>query len=399
MIDLKSVLKSKKSTHIRGKSTIDFFVDRLFHHFTSKLIIIFVLILSIKRLFVAPINCWVPKELSRYERFINRYCWIKGTSYVNQIYEDSSTLSLKSSHVKMLQYYQWVSLFLLFQALLFYMPHVVWSFVSERILEYDLANMASAMKKLGNFKADRENILKYLKANLVLNRVSYNSSKIRSLKALVDKGVYFEEDTKRRSNYWLTLVYISLKLSYVLVVVFQLLIMNYFLNSDESLFLPSYGTTLVNKMLIGEADCANQTDSVVFPKLAICEVLIREKDSTTNGQHFHSFSCVMSLNLFNERIFGILWFWICLVLLPVCFIDLCVWLLRFLFFQAEWNLDFVKNRLLVANTVKNSRLVRIFARCYLNNDAVFVMRLLENNSGILETSDLLESLWIEFKSI
>jgi hypothetical protein len=259
--------------------------------------------------------------------------------------------------------------------------------------------MASAMKKLGNFKSDKESVLKYLKANLIHNRIEHNSAQLRNMKAFIEKHVYFEEGQKSRGNHWLTLFYISIKLVYFLVAIFQLLLMNFFLNSDESLFLPSYGSTLINRVRNGEADFSNQTDSVVFPKLSVCEIKIREKDSVFNGQHFHSFSCVMSLNLFNERIFGIIWFWICLILLPTCFVDLTIWILRFGLFGTKWNHDFVYKRLMTTNTVKNKRLATIFSRYYLKSDAIFVMRLLENNSGILETSDLLGSLWVEFKSI
>lgn len=56
----------------------DFFIDRLSHRHSTKILIVFVILATFKRFFTSPINCWVPAELKRYEKYINKYCWIKG---------------------------------------------------------------------------------------------------------------------------------------------------------------------------------------------------------------------------------------------------------------------------------------------------------------------------------
>ena len=65
----------------------DFFSDRLSHRHTTKILVVFLVLATFKRFFAQPISCWVPAELRRYEKFINRYCWQEGTYYVDQIYE------------------------------------------------------------------------------------------------------------------------------------------------------------------------------------------------------------------------------------------------------------------------------------------------------------------------
>lgn len=42
---------------------------------------------------------------------MNRYCWLKGTYYVNQNY-DLNTLSIEAREETLLYYYQWVTYFI-----------------------------------------------------------------------------------------------------------------------------------------------------------------------------------------------------------------------------------------------------------------------------------------------
>jgi hypothetical protein len=402
--------KKRSRTIIAHTSKIhtDFFTDRLCHSVTTKLILFFVLVLSAKRLYTSPINCWVPKELNRYEKFINRFCWIKGTSYARQSYdEDERVFIVESSDRPLLYYYQWVILFLLAQAALFYVPRALWTLLSLHVLNFDLTNMCTAMTKLNrpnsNISSDdlRNNVFKYMKANLILNNRTADKTRgiIEQLRIDVGNGSVFTTSIVGLRKCKLLLAYIFVKLVYLQVACAQLLLMNYFLNSNDHLLIPSYGHDLIRRIVSGEADFANRTDSVVFPKLSVCDLMIREKDSVS---HHYSFNCVLSLNLFNERVFGILWFWIGLVLIPVCLIDFVVLVFQLVFFQAKMNRSFVKSRLLISNRDDNKdeaevALVRVFANFYLSSDHVFVLRLLEVNSGVIEVSEFLQSLWTEFR--
>lgn len=106
--------KSLRFASQRHLSDNDFFSDRLSHRHTTKIVVVFILLATLKRLFSSPINCWVPAELKRYEKYINRYCWIKGTYYVDQHY-DLNAFTVEARSESLLQYYQWVAFFSYFR--------------------------------------------------------------------------------------------------------------------------------------------------------------------------------------------------------------------------------------------------------------------------------------------
>jgi hypothetical protein len=49
-------------------------------------------------------------------------------------------------------------------------------------------------------------------------------------------------------------------------------------------------------------------DSVYFPKVVMCDFLIREFGHP-NFSHKYSIQCVLPINLYNQQIFTFLWFW------------------------------------------------------------------------------------------
>ena len=141
------IIKALRSIRVNRRQVRDndFFSDRLCHRHTNFILLIFIAITTLKRLFSSPINCWVPAELKRYEKYMNRYCWVKGTYYIND-FNSLDELSFDERHETLLRYYQWVQIIILFQAFLFYLPRILWTFISNKILNYDLFEMVDAGK-------------------------------------------------------------------------------------------------------------------------------------------------------------------------------------------------------------------------------------------------------------
>lgn len=141
------VLKTLRNIKINRRQIRDndFFSDRLCHRHTNFLILIFIAITTLKRLLSAPINCWIPAELKRYDKFMNKYCWIKGTYYIKDI-RSLDEITYDERHETLLRYYQWVQIILLLQAFLFYFPRILWNVISNKVLNYDLFEMVDAGK-------------------------------------------------------------------------------------------------------------------------------------------------------------------------------------------------------------------------------------------------------------
>jgi hypothetical protein len=159
--------KSFQFAAFRKRRNNDFFVDRLSHRITTNLLFGLIVLATLRRFFSSPINCWVPAELSRYAEYMEKYCWLKGTYYVDQTY-DHHMLSITARSESILRYYQWVYLFLCIQAFLFYVPRLVWIFVTDKLFDFDLFNLVEASKKYEVYGTDKHKILKFLKAGNVV---------------------------------------------------------------------------------------------------------------------------------------------------------------------------------------------------------------------------------------
>ena len=77
-----------------------------------------------------PINCWAPAHFtSNYVDYTNKICWVSNTYYV-----PFEIMHIPESRqpVERINYYQWVPMILLVQALLFHLPHALWQSLNTR---------------------------------------------------------------------------------------------------------------------------------------------------------------------------------------------------------------------------------------------------------------------------
>ena len=116
--------------------------DKMSHRYTVALLVIFSLVVSTKQYVGDPINCWVPAHFTgNHEEYANSYCWIKNTYYLP--FDEYIPKEHETEKRDMLPYYQWVPLILLFQALLFYLPRLLWRTLNNRA-GIDVDNVVAA---------------------------------------------------------------------------------------------------------------------------------------------------------------------------------------------------------------------------------------------------------------
>ncbi len=292
---LKSARRFKFIISQKKSRDNDYFIDRISHRFTTNLLILLIILATFRRFFFSPINCWVPAELSRYAAYMERYCWLKGTYYVDQTY-DHNMLSIKAKTENILQYYQWVYLFLCIQAFLFYLPRLIWSYVTQTIYEHDLFNMIEAAQKYENYKCDKAKILKFLSAGLTNNFSSYMTRRQFKAADIVDKRIneldikvekendqllnnqkdesnsylevnqssYLQTARLKFSNSLVTLTYIAIKFLYLFTALIQISMMNAFLSTKSHEY---YGSQVFKSIISGNNELLNNTDSKIFPRL------------------------------------------------------------------------------------------------------------------------------------
>lgn len=333
---------------------------------------------------------------------------MRGTYYVEQNY-DLNILSIEARDETLLHYYQWVHLFLLAQAFIFYFPRAIWYYVSHKLLDFDLFNVVDAAIKHECFPNDQQKLVKYLSAHVN----HHNSAKQDAIKYIRFRAGIDDQDKethdkftslgdlmrvkcRKLSNSALTLSYVFVKLLYLLGAVFQIYLMNRFLSNKKHDF---YGFQILSTILRGQADLGDQSDSKIFPRVTICD--IKTKELSTD--HLYTVQCILTFNLFNERIYAFLWFWIVMIVIPFQAIELVRWIKRFFFLSARFHYKFVKDRLRVfaklnSKDAQERRLLKLFAEYYVGTDGVFVLRLMEHNSNALVVSDLINEMWTQFKS-
>lgn len=131
----------------------------------------------------------------------------------------------------------------------------------------------------------------------------------------------------------------------------------------------------------------------------VCDV----KTTELGTQHLYTVQCVLSFNLFNERIYAFLWFWIFMVIVPFTLIDLANWLKRTLFLGSYYRFKFMLDHVRAYGpsnqplTEKEKFMVKVFSEYYLGNNGVFVLRMIEHNSNSLVVDELVQHMWNKFK--
>ena len=108
----------------------DDFVDRLSRQQTVIILVCFGFLVSTKQFVGRPITCWCPAQFTDSHRdYADAICWVSNTYYLpinKQIPEEEFPKQ------QMISYYQWVPFIMMFQAILAFVPCLLWRFLSKR---------------------------------------------------------------------------------------------------------------------------------------------------------------------------------------------------------------------------------------------------------------------------
>ena len=117
--------------------------------------------------------------------------------------------------------------------------------------------------------------------------------------------------------------------------------------------------------------------------------------------HDYVVQCALSINLFNEKIFAVVWFFLAAVAVGTA-ISLVTWSARVMYWPAQ--IRFVRRRLrdfeapgIYASAISNNRHAKTtlakFVECYLRRDGLLIIRLMALNVGELAAAETLAGLW------
>lgn len=205
-----------------------------------------------------------------------------------------------------------------------------------------------------------------------------------SIKSLL-ASTCFRTCGRRHGNY-LTMFYLVSKVLFIANVIIQLFALNFFLGHQFSM----YGIHVAQSLLAGE----DWTASPRFPRVTMCDFNVRRLGNV----HRYTVQCVLPINLFNEKIYLFVWFWMIFVAAASCF-SLFKWTLRAMF--ARDGRLYVKKHLKMIHDMSGEsekRRLTSFVDKYLKADGVFVLRLLAHNTNTITATEFISSLWDYYKS-
>ncbi|KAG0710313.1 Innexin inx2 [Chionoecetes opilio] len=263
-------------------TSIDNSIFRLHYKATMFVLVACSLLLTQKQYFSDPIDCYHDgKKID--SGILDAYCWINDAYTVPSLLDKEVGKEIAHTGIgasdpddrKYHSYYQWVTLFVYFQALLFYIPRYLW-----KILEGGKIKMLAA--ELNSPIVDEE-------------------VKKSRLEVMVS---YFNLNLHHNNN--LAFLYIACEVLNFVNVIGQIYFTDRFIGFE---FL-TYGTDVIK---FTNQDIGTRHDPMdrVFPKVMSCSF----HHTGIGGADDVKIPalCVMPLNILNEKIFIFLWFWYIIV--------------------------------------------------------------------------------------
>ncbi|CAI4224817.1 unnamed protein product [Auanema sp. JU1783] len=358
--------------------------DRLHYMFTPNILLAFSVLISFKQFGGRPIECMFPNKFpGSWEQYAENYCWSQDTYFVEkQQHVELLETENRYSRERQLSYYQWVPFFLLLQAAFFRAPSIFW--------KYFCNTTGIRIHEVVERARDSANVEEDVKEKNVNVLVRHMKNALRFQNRIERNGVVVHRTFRflnfQYSSSFISTVYLITKVFYLVNVVFQLWLMNTFLKTNSNEW---YGYGVVKSLING----TNWETSGYFPRAAVCDFEVRQ---VANIQKY-SVQCVLVINIFNEKIFVLLWFWYSMIF--VCaLITFVQWFAVLVlpcfprwFINQHLQLSALEN--FNPNSHRDALNVKRFVTKYLRRDGVFVLRMVSSHAGIIFGSDLVLALW------
>lgn len=259
-----------------------------------------------------PITCLPGSKLLQ-EKMMDAFCWVNGTFTLPEVWlsKDGSVapgvgITYQDAPKKYQYYYQWLSIILLVQACLFYLPRYVWKMWEGHVLE----SLLPAADNPSNADAKVES------ASEPVNNNQSCGSKTPPYSPQLVK--FFLYNSYRRKAFMSK--FLICELLNVTNVIAQLLLINYIF-SDCFLL---YGYNVIRFFFSSDQrEFYISPMDEIFPKLAKCTF---HKFGPSGTVEVVDSLCLLGWNIIFEKIYFMIW-WLFVVLM---FFSTANWLVRIL---------------------------------------------------------------------
>ncbi|CAF0741763.1 unnamed protein product [Adineta steineri] len=300
---------NKVAHHGHDAAYDDDFYDRLSRRYSVILLIIFTVLVSTKQYVGEPIACFCPAHFTgTHVEYTNNVCWISNTYFVS--FDRLLPKHPDPKTEQFIYFYQYVPFILIVQAILFYIPSLIWSSLNSKS-GYNLGMLVSHARIIDTYTSEsRGASVRYL-ARFIDKALEYHKHKrleyvdqLRSLKCSSLSSIYgfflLNNHVSMRANH-LMWSFLFSKFLYLLNAFGQLYLLNFFLGNDYHM----YGFAVIRALFTGNDE--NWTITPRFPRVTWCNFAVR---NLADNIHTYTVQCSLPINLFNEKIFLIIWFWL-----------------------------------------------------------------------------------------
>lgn len=374
----------------------DDFADRLSHRYSVALFILFTILVGSSQFVGSPIACWTPAQFTGpMVQYTNYICWIANTYYVPTADHLPNPNEVRQHRIN---YYQWVPFILALMAICFYTPFAVWHLFAKPsgLDAKSVMKIINSMDQASAESRDKtmRNTVKLIDRAIDYHRDYYDYTILGRMRRRISRCFL----PTNRSGYYISALYILVKMLYVGNACGQFFLLNLFMGANFNL----YGFEVVMDLIKGK----DFWESPRFPRVTMCDFTIR---NLGENNHKNTIQCTLPINLFNEKIFIFIWFWLVLVAATSVY-SFFTW---FFTFTSSSRQSFVRRYLKVndrlgyhhhssstttsSSTTIDAKIFDAFLYEYLKQDGVFLLRIVKKNTNDIVVGELVCALWDHFK--
>ncbi|RUS71205.1 hypothetical protein EGW08_021030 [Elysia chlorotica] len=365
-------------------------VARLNHWGAYALLMMLALAAGAKQYVGDPVNCWVPAQFDEkwYNHYVNNYCWVHPLYKVP--FSEPMPVEDAERWVTLTGFYRWVVVCFIFQALLFRLPRGIWHMAKwqsginvEKIvsmtMDTALADPKTRDEKLGH-------VAEFMHRWASTRKRPSHTGRAFQMRNYMDS-------MWKRSGYFLVGLYLFVKGLYLAVSILQFQVISMFLDVNFWVF----GPQVLSDTIFSSTPriSGRWLSEDAFPRMAICDFRLRQLSNV----QVHSVQCVLPINIFLEKMYLVLWFFITMLAI-INLYSFMSWGMDLLSARKTRHfLDKFAHVITPGKTPKNSeiRMFNSLARGYLKSDGIFLVKIIAANATDLLAADLLRQIWVRYK--
>ncbi|RTG85819.1 innexin [Schistosoma bovis] len=322
-----------------------------------------------------PIQCWVPQEFTHsWEEYAENLCWVQNTYFLHpsdQVPEDDYELT----KVRYIGYYQWIAIVLAGQAMLCWVPQILWRVGSKRLPVL----LRSAKEASVPDRELRQKAISCLVATL--EEQAESTARHRRATSTIKRIL-----CSFRPNTRITFLFFIVRICFIGNSVGQIYLMKKFIGTNSTMF----GMDVLNDLITGQ----EWETSGKFPRVTFCTVRVRKMGQIKPASY--TLQCVLPINYFVEKVYVFLWFWF-VILSIVTILSTLQWAFNTL--VPVRRIAYIKQYIRAIRQLSNTeeRDCTRFVNYNLGPDGVLILQVVSRVSSDLIALDVTATLWSNYR--